>query len=92
MTKEAIYRIPVKPHGPKARTKGCVAYLQRQISDHGHEIVADPDAMMIHVMARTHAEAAKLLQSQYLPGDSRPIKGRNMVRYFRSPFANYTAE
>jgi hypothetical protein len=52
-----LYRIPWKPHGPRARTKACVAYF---VTGSGVYFGAN-GARWIEITATTHADAQRQL-------------------------------
>ena len=70
------YRIPVRQHGPNARSKGVVP--RGAARRPGHYSLCD----WIRLEAATHREAAEKLRRLFLPRDPRPVRGTADVALF----------
>jgi hypothetical protein len=76
------YRIPVKIHKDKARSKAEVYGHEKNWGS--GEWFPNPGARIVVIEAASHAEAYRVMCATVRPGDDRPIQGKTLVKFFRS--------
>lgn len=75
----AVYHVPVRLHGRRARTKAAIAFTLRR----DDTTVPAPGTRIVTVEADTHEEAYRKLCAAVLPGDGRTIMCKRAIRFLR---------
>ncbi len=76
------YYVPYYLHKETAKTKAHIRAYGSKTGGGGCQVCFHGCDGAINIYAESHAEAARQLQTQVLPGDNRLIMGRSNIQLF----------